>query len=102
MPRRSSRSCGGGSTTRSWLHQKPQAGCPLDPDRAHSRAPTSMLILFIAAALAYGAATFAYGSRTEADPPGGPGSEPSTRWARPLLAIAAVLHMLAIGAQCVQ
>jgi ABC-type uncharacterized transport system permease subunit len=64
-----------------------------------------MLILFILAALAYGAATFAYGSRTgqvdrdedQRDEDQGP-----FRYARLLLAIASALHFLAIGAQCVQ
>lgn len=59
-----------------------------------------MLILFILAALAYGAATFAYGSRiTEVDRDADRGP---FRYARLLLAIASALHFLAIGAQCVQ
>lgn len=58
-----------------------------------------MLISFILAALAYGAATFAYGSRAlgEQAEDAGP-----FRYARLLLAMAAALHVLAIGAQCVQ
>ena len=58
-----------------------------------------MLILFILAALAYGAATFAYGSRAterEREDDTGP-----FRYARLLLAVAAALHVFAIGAQCV-
>ncbi len=53
-----------------------------------------MLPLFILAALAYGAASFAFGA----------GSDPTSaigRWARGLLASAAVLHVATIGAQCV-
>lgn len=57
------------------------------------------LWLFIAAALAYGAATFAYGAdagETAADP------DPGTRrFSRPLLGLAAVLHTALIGLQCV-
>lgn len=59
-----------------------------------------MLILFILAALAYGAATFAYGSRsteTEPDQDTGP-----FRYARLLLAAGAALHFFAIGAQCIE
>lgn len=59
-----------------------------------------MLILFILAALAYGAATFAYGSRAtegERDEQRG-----AFRFARLLLAAASALHFFAIGAQCVQ
>lgn len=58
------------------------------------------LALFIAAALAYGAATFAYG----ADAGERVGTEPDAgthRFARPLLAIGAVLHVVLIGLQCV-
>ena len=59
-----------------------------------------MLILFILAALVYGAATFAYGSRTtEVDRNADQGP---FRYARLLLALASALHFLAIGAQCVQ
>lgn len=59
-----------------------------------------MLILFILAALAYGAATFAYGSRTtEVDRNADQGP---FRYARLLLALASALHCFAIGAQCVQ
>ncbi len=53
-----------------------------------------VLPLFILAALAYGAASFAFGA----------GSEPASkvgRWARALLAGAAALHLATIGAQCV-
>lgn len=59
-----------------------------------------MLILFILAALAYGAATFAYGTRSierDRDDDAGP-----FRFARLLLAVAAALHVFAIGTQCVQ
>jgi ABC-type uncharacterized transport system permease subunit len=59
-----------------------------------------MLLLFILAALAYGAATFAYGTRTtdaERDQARGP-----FRYARLLLGGASALHFFAIGAQCVQ
>ena len=62
-----------------------------------------MLILFILAALAYGAATFAYGSSADAERDGA-GGEPTaglSRLGRPALALAATLHVLAIGAQCV-
>lgn len=58
-----------------------------------------MLILFILAALAYGAATFAYGSRSierEREDTG------PFRYARLLLAVAAAMHVFAIGTQCVQ
>ncbi|MCH9684492.1 MAG: cytochrome c biogenesis protein CcsA [Deltaproteobacteria bacterium] len=59
-----------------------------------------MLILFIFAALAYGAATFAYGSRTvDAEDSGDTGP---ARYARLLLAVASALHFFAIGAQCVE
>ncbi len=61
-----------------------------------------LLLLFIAAALFYGAATFAYGA--EAGEPREPGRDgPSTmrRRARPLLSIAALLHTALIGLQCV-
>jgi len=58
-----------------------------------------MLILFILAALAYGAATFAYGSRSaEPDRDEGGGV---FRYARLLLAIASALHFFTIGVQCV-
>ncbi len=60
-----------------------------------------MLILFILAALAYGAATFAYGSRV-ADDERAPEEQGVFRYARLLLAVAAALHFFAIGAQCVQ
>ena len=61
-----------------------------------------MLILFILAALAYGAATFAYGSRvTDGEGERGEDRGPF-RYARLVLAIAAALHFFAIGAQCVQ
>ena len=63
-----------------------------------------MLILFILAALGYGAATFAYGSHPEDRAPGSgeePADEGLARYGRLLLAISAVLHVFAIGAQCV-
>lgn len=52
-----------------------------------------MLLFFILAALAYGAASFAYGAGTD---------EGSTvkQWARALLAAAALLHLGTVGAQC--
>ncbi|MFO7567375.1 MAG: cytochrome c biogenesis protein CcsA [Enhygromyxa sp.] len=53
-----------------------------------------MLPFFILAALAYGAASFAYGAGTDE------GSS-IKRWARALLAGAAVLHLGTVGAQCV-
>ncbi|PRP96731.1 cytochrome c biogenesis protein CcsA [Enhygromyxa salina] len=54
-----------------------------------------MLPFFILAALAYGAASFAYGAGT---------SEGSSikQWARALLAGAALLHTATVGAQCVE
>jgi ABC-type uncharacterized transport system permease subunit len=56
-----------------------------------------MLGLFIVSAIAYGAATYAYGSHAETgDEPTGLG-----RFGRLLLACAALFHVLAIGAQCV-
>lgn len=58
-----------------------------------------MLVLFIASALLYGAATFAYGSDRGR---GDPSERDLQRWGRPLLAVAALLHFLAIGAQCLQ
>lgn len=61
-----------------------------------------MLLLFILAALAYGAATFAYGSRVGADPPAPGAPDPGGLWGRLALAIAAALHASAIGMQCVQ
>ena len=54
-----------------------------------------MLPLFILAALAYGAASFAYGAGTDE------GSSVK-RWARALLAGAALLHLGTIGAQCIE
>lgn len=53
-----------------------------------------MLPFFILAALAYGAASFAFGAGSD------PGSSVKT-WARALLAGAALLHLATIGAQCV-
>ena len=50
-----------------------------------------MLVFFILAALAYGAAAFAFGSQRD---------EGQQRWARWLLAAAAALHVGTIGAQC--
>lgn len=59
-----------------------------------------MLLLFILSALFYGAASFAYGAertreRTVEEHPR------IDRWGRGLLLVAAVLHFLTIGAQCV-
>ncbi len=51
-----------------------------------------LLALFIVAALAYGAAAFAYGS--------GPPGERGGRWGRAALAAGALLHFGLIGAQC--
>lgn len=53
-----------------------------------------MLPFFILAALAYGAASFAYGAGTDE------GSSVK-QWARALLAAAALLHLGTVGAQCV-
>lgn len=53
-----------------------------------------MLPLFILAALAYGAAAFAFGAGTDED-------SAIRRWARALLAVAALLHLGTIGSQCV-
>lgn len=52
-----------------------------------------MLPFFILAALAYGAASFAYGAGTDE-------GSPIKQWARALLAAAALLHLGTIGAQC--
>ena len=57
------------------------------------------LVLFILSALAYGAATYAYGSERTDDRGREDGPPP---WARLVLALAAVLHFSAIGAQCVE
>lgn len=53
-----------------------------------------MLPFFILAALAYGAAAFAYGAGTDE------GSS-IKQWGRVLLAAAALLHLATVGAQCV-
>jgi ABC-type uncharacterized transport system permease subunit len=53
-----------------------------------------MLPLFILAALAYGAASFAYGAGTDE-------GSAIKRWGRWLLAGAALLHLATIGSQCV-
>lgn len=53
-----------------------------------------MLPFFILAALAYGAASFAYGAGTDE-------GSAIKRWARVLLASAAVLHLGTVGAQCI-
>jgi ABC-type uncharacterized transport system permease subunit len=53
-----------------------------------------MLPFFILAALAYGAASFAYGAGTDE------GSSVK-QWGRALLAAAALLHLATVGAQCV-
>ena len=58
-----------------------------------------MLTLFILAALAYGGATFAFGSRP--DPRPGEEERSVGRYGRLALAIAAALHFFAIGAQCI-
>lgn len=58
------------------------------------------LIVFILAALAYGAATVAYGAERSRDSTG-PDAR-LRRWGRLLLALAAALHFAAIGAQCVE
>jgi ABC-type uncharacterized transport system permease subunit len=58
-----------------------------------------MLTLFIIAAIAYAFATLAYGVERE-DPSGH--RPPLAKAARPALGIAALLHFLAIGAQCVE
>ena len=54
-----------------------------------------MLPLFILAALAYGAASFAYGAGTDE-------GSAVKQWARMLLAAAAALHFATVGAQCVE
>ncbi len=53
-----------------------------------------MLPLFILAALAYGAAAFAFGAGTDE-------GSAIRKWARALLAGAALLHLSTIGSQCV-
>lgn len=57
------------------------------------------LVLFILSALAYGAATFAYGAERTDDRGRDEGAAP---WGRLVLAIAAALHFSAVGAQCVE
>jgi ABC-type uncharacterized transport system permease subunit len=57
------------------------------------------LILFILSALAYGAATFAYGVERTDDRNR---DDDAARWGRLALAGAAALHVGAIGAQCVE
>jgi len=57
------------------------------------------LVLFILSALAYGAATYGYGSH-RTDDRGRDDGPP--QWARLVLALAAVLHFSAVGAQCVE
>ncbi len=57
------------------------------------------LVLFILAAIAYGAATFAYGSQRDDDRDRDEGPR---RWARLALALGAVFHFAAIGAQCIE
>ena len=59
------------------------------------------LVLFIVAALGYGAATFVYGAERTRDE-GHTGEEGPQRFGRLLLAAAVLLHYLAIGAQCVE
>ncbi len=55
------------------------------------------LILFILAALAYGGATFVYGAERAKESDAG-----LHRFGRAFLAVAGLLHFLAIGAQCVE
>ncbi len=57
------------------------------------------LVLFILSALAYGAATFAYGAERSEDRSRDAGPQ---RWGRLALAVAGALHVGAIGAQCVE
>lgn len=59
-----------------------------------------MLLLFIASALLYGAASFAYGGSAE----GSDATRPRglQRYARLFLVLAAIGHFLAIGAQCIE
>lgn len=57
------------------------------------------LLLFIGAALMYGAASFSYGAESPEQTDRTAGMK---RWARLMLAVAAALHVLAIGAQCVE
>ncbi len=59
------------------------------------------LVLFIAAALAYGAASFAYGAETGETPTAAGAPSGLRRRARPLLVLGAVLHTVLIGLQCV-
>lgn len=59
-----------------------------------------ILVLFIAAALAYGAATFAYG--VDAGEPRAEGAVGMHRRARPILLLAALGHTALIGLQCVE
>lgn len=61
-----------------------------------------MLILFILAALAYGAATFAYGSGSTDTADDAAGGARVARYARLALALGAALHFFAIGLQCVE
>ncbi len=58
-----------------------------------------ILVLFIAAALAYGAATYAYGAEM-GEAGASTSGLPMRNRGRPLLAAGAVLHMLLIGLQC--
>lgn len=59
----------------------------------------TILLLFIGAALAYGAATYAYGAEM-GDATQSMSTMPMRRRGRPLLAAGAVLHTLLIGLQC--
>src|SRR5262245_16675723 len=84
----------GGSSSARW---KPSAY--REPSAGALRAPScilrsAMLPFFILAALAYGAASFAYGA-------GADEGSSVKQWARALLAGAALLHLATIGAQCV-
>ncbi len=61
-----------------------------------------ILPLFLIAALAYGAASFAYGADAgEPSDAGSPGERAIRRRARPLLASGAIAHLVLIGLQCV-
>jgi ABC-type uncharacterized transport system permease subunit len=60
------------------------------------------LVLFILGALAYGAATFAYGAERTRDEGHAVAEEGLQKLGRLLLATAVLLHFLAIGAQCVE
>jgi ABC-type uncharacterized transport system permease subunit len=75
------------------------AGAVFASMRQTARTLAMTLLLFIVAALVYGAASFSYGAESSEQ---AEGTSAVQRWARPLLAVAAALHFIAIGAQCVE